>query len=74
MDAAAEIGRNPVSKHQIEPEYGVEISRLTRDGTAKPVSRDQILRREQDWQPNTVDPTCSMRDHTYIQKCAYYII
>ena len=22
MDAAAEIGRNPVSKHQIQPEYG----------------------------------------------------
>ena len=44
----------------------MEMSRLTRDGTAKPVSRDQILRRErgqgnvhfpcsadheQDWQP-----------------------
>ena len=24
MDAAAEIGRNPVSKHQIQPEYGDE--------------------------------------------------
>ena len=22
MDAAAEIGRNPASKHQIQPEYG----------------------------------------------------
>ena len=22
MDAAAELGRNPVSKHQIQPEYG----------------------------------------------------
>ena len=43
MDAAAELGRNPVSKHQIQPEYG-EMSRLTRDGTAEPVSRDQILR------------------------------
>ena len=42
MDAAAELGRNPVSKHQIQPEYGV--SRLTRDGMAEPVSRDQILR------------------------------
>ena len=44
---------------------------MTRDGTAEPVSRDQILRRErrqgnidfrcsadheQDWQPYTVDP------------------
>ena len=70
MDAAAELGRNPVSKHQIQPEYG-EMSRLTRDGTAEPVSRDQILRHargqgniifpcsadhEQDWQPYPVDP------------------
>ena len=39
---AAELGRNPVSKHQIQPEK--EMSRLTRDGTAEPVSRDQILR------------------------------
>ena len=22
LDAAAELGRNPVSKHQIQPEYG----------------------------------------------------
>ena len=42
MDAAAELGRNPVSKHQIQPE--LEMSRLTRDGTAEPVSRDQIPR------------------------------
>ena len=47
------------------------MSRLTRDGTNEPVSRDQILRRErgqgitnipcsadheQDWQPYPVDP------------------
>ena len=24
MDATAELGRNPVSKHQIQPEYGDE--------------------------------------------------
>ena len=24
MDAAAELGRNPVSKHHIQPEYGDE--------------------------------------------------
>ena len=57
-------GRN----HQIQPEY----EDVTRDGTAEPVSRDQILRRrergqgnimfpcsadhEQDWQPYPVDP------------------
>ena len=49
----------------------MEMSRLTRDGTAEPVSRDQILRHargqgninfpcsadhEQDWQPYPVDP------------------
>ena len=79
MDAAAEFGRNPVSKHQIQPECG--MSRLTRDGTAEPVSRGQILRRErgqgniyfprsadheQDWQPYLVDPySCYMCDHTH---------
>ena len=52
------------------------------DGTADPVSRDQILRRirgqenihspcsadhEQDWQPYPVDPNSSICDeHTYI--------
>ena len=35
MDAAAELGRNPVSKHQIQHKYG-------NDGTAEPVSRDQF--------------------------------
>ena len=60
----------------------MEMSRLTRDGTAKPVSRDQILRHErgqgnirfpcsadhvQDWQPYPVDPySCYVCDHTYI--------
>ena len=35
MDAIiAEIGRNPVSKHQTQPEYG-DMGRLTRDGTAE---------------------------------------
>ena len=57
------------------------MSRLTRDGTAEPVSRDQILRHErgqgnihfscsadhvQDWQPYPVDPySCYMCVHTY---------
>ena len=44
MDAAAEFGREPVRKHQIQPEFGDEQTRLTRDGTAEPVPRDQILR------------------------------
>ena len=46
MDAAAELGRNPVlRKHQIQPEYGDEQADAG-DGTAEPVSRDQICRRE----------------------------
>ena len=69
MDAAAELGRKPVSKHQIQPECGDEQADAGR--AAEPVSRDQILRHErgqgnihffcsadhvQDWQPCPVDP------------------
>ena len=69
MDAAAELGRNPVSN--IFSLLSMEMSRLTRDGTAEPGSRDQILRcergqgiiifpcstdHEQDWQPYRDDP------------------
>ena len=51
------------------------MSRLTRDGTTEPVSRDQILRREQgqgnnhfpasadheqDWKPYPVDPSLAI--------------
>ena len=32
MDAAAELGRNPVSKHQIQPEYGDGQADAGRDG------------------------------------------
>ena len=58
------------------------MSRVTRDGTAEPVSRDQILRRdwgqgnmrfpcsadhEQDWQPCPIDPYAAICDnYTYI--------
>ena len=88
MDAAAELGRYPVSKHQIQPENGDE-----RDGTAETVSRDQILRHErgrgnihfpcstdheQDWQPYPVDSySCYMCDHSYIHihiDSHYYIV
>ena len=60
----------------------MEMSRLTRDGTAEPVSQDQILRRErgegninfpcsadreQDWQLYPVDPySCYKCDPIYI--------
>ena len=80
MDAAAELGRNPVStRFRLSI---MEMSRLTQDGTAEPVSRNQIIRRErgqgdmnfpcsgdheQDWQPYPVDPySCYMCEHTYI--------
>ena len=61
--------------------YRILLLRCYRDGTAEPVSRDQILRHErgqgvffpcsanhvQDWQPYPVDPfSCYMCDHTYI--------
>ena len=58
------------------------MSRLARDGTAEPISRDQILGRqrgqgkyyfpysadlEQDWQPCLVDPySAESAGHTYI--------
>ena len=63
----------------------MEMSRLTRDGTAEPVSLDQILRRErgqgnidfpcsadhvQDWQPYHVDPySFYMCDHVCMYVC-----
>ena len=58
----------------------MEMSRLKPDGTAKPVSRDQILRRERgqgnihfscsaddekDWQPYPVDPYSLAIDMCY---------
>ena len=62
------------------------MSRLTRDRTDEPVSRDQILRHvrgqgnihfpcsadhEQDWQPCPVDPYSAIcDDHTYIHTYA----
>ena len=61
------------------------MNRLTRDGTAEPVSRDQIIRHareqgdvhfpfsadhEQDWQPYPIDPYSAIcDDHTYIHTC-----
>ena len=71
MDAAAELGRNPVSKqHQIQPEYGDEQADAGRDGWTR-LARPNSLRHargqgninfpcsadhEQDWQPYPVDP------------------
>ena len=80
MDAAAELGRNPVSKHQIQPEYGDEQADAGRDGGAR-LARPNYQARmgqgninfpcsaddEQDWQPYPVDPYSAIcDDHTYI--------
>ena len=68
MDAAAEIGRDPVSKHQIQPEYKDEQTDPGRDcptrlarpnyqartGTGK-YSFPCPADHEQDWQPYPVD-------------------
>ena len=68
----------------------VEMSRLTRDGTAEPVSPNQILRHargqgninfpcsadhEQDWQPYPVDPYSAIcDDHTYIHTYIHTVV
>ena len=80
MDAAAELGRNPVSKHQIQPEDGDEQADAGRDGRtrlARPNSQARTgtgeyyfpcsADHEQDWQPYPVDPySAKCDDHTYI--------
>ena len=75
MDAAAELRRNPVSKHQIQPEYGdkqADAGRDCRTRLARPNSQARtgtgeksfsLFRadHEQDWQPYPVDPyPCDM--------------
>ena len=80
MDAAAELGRNPVSKHQIQPEYRDEQADAGRDDWARLARPNSQARtgtgeyyfpcsadHEQDWQPDPVDPYSAIcDDHTYI--------
>ena len=59
MDAAAELGRNPVRKHQIQPEYGDEqpdVGRDCRTRLARPNHFPRSADHEQDWQPYPFDP------------------
>ena len=79
LDVTFKLGRNPVNKHHIQPEYGNEEA--DGGGSAEPVSPDPFLKRErgqgniffqcsadhkQGWQPYPVDPyTCYMCDHRY---------
>ena len=44
MNIAAEIGRNPVSKHQIQPEYGDEQADAGRDCQTRLVRPDSQAR------------------------------
>ena len=48
MGAVTESGRNPVS---IRFSRSVEYEQADADGTAEPVLRDQVLRRERLWSP-----------------------
>ena len=80
MEADAELRRIPLVSTRFS--LSMAMCRLTRDGTAETVSRDQIIRRErgqgnihfpcsadheQFWQPYPVDPySCYMCDYTYI--------
>ena len=87
MDAAAELGRNPVSKHQIQPEYGDEQADAGRDGgtrLARPNSQARTgtgeyyfpcsANHEQDWQPYPVDPYSAIcDDHTCCCCCCHPI-
>ena len=80
MDAVAEIGRNPVSKHQIQPECGDEQAdagwdyqtRLTRPNSHARTGQGNIhlpcsADQVQDWQPFTrLIISCYMCDHTHI--------
>ena len=70
MGAAAELGRNPVSKHQIRPEYGDEQANAGRDcrnrlarpnfqartRTGEYMNFPCSAEHEQDWQSYPVDP------------------
>ena len=69
MDAAAKLGKNPASKHQIQPEHGDEQAdarrdcrtRLTRPNSQRERGQGRInfpcsADHEQDWQPYPVGP------------------
>ena len=60
MDAAAETGRNPVSKHHIQPEYGDEQADAGRDCRTR-LARPNSQARTQT-EGNIVFPCCSA-DH-----------
>ena len=70
MDAAAEVGRNPVSEHRIQPEHRDEQADAGRDCRIRLARPNSQVRKqgqgkihfscsadhEQDWHPNPLDP------------------
>ena len=72
MDAAAELGRNPVRK-QIQPEYGDEQADARLAGPIVRRERGQVnihfpcsADHKQNWQPYPVDPSLAIcDDNTY---------
>ena len=78
--AAAELGRNPVRKHHIQPEYGDEQADARRDcqnRVARPNSQARTRTgninfpcsadHEQNWQLYPGDPySCYMCNYTYV--------
>ena len=53
--------REKSRKQALDSAWSKEMSKLTRDGTAEPVSRDQILRRER--RQRIIHFPCSAADH-----------
>ena len=53
--------REESRKQALNSAWSMEMSKLTRDGTAEPVSRDQILRRERG--QRIIHFPCSTADH-----------
>ena len=53
--------REECRKQALDSARSMEMSKLTRDGTAEPVSRDQVLRRE--WGQRIIHFPCSAADH-----------
>ena len=53
--------REESRKQALDSAWSMEMSKLTRDGTAEPVSRDQILRRERG--QRIIHFPCSTADH-----------
>ena len=53
--------REESRKQALDSAWSMEISKLTRDGTAEPVSRDQILRHERG--QRIIHFPCSAADH-----------